>query len=67
MGTLIAGQVTVSARDPRYPAQYVDGWHRALFVGAAILAGGAVVAVFTIRTKREVEPKAVPELTPTTN
>jgi EmrB/QacA subfamily drug resistance transporter len=67
MGTLIAGQVTVTALDPRYPAQYVDGWHRALFVGAAILAAGAVVAVFTIRTKREVEPKAVPELTPTTN
>src|SRR5262249_37128745 len=37
MGTLIAGQVTVTALDPRYPAQYVDGWHRALFVGAAIL------------------------------
>jgi EmrB/QacA subfamily drug resistance transporter len=65
MGTLIAGQVTVSALDPRYPAQYVDGWHRALFVGAAILAAGAVVAVLTIRPKRQAEPKAVPELTPT--
>jgi EmrB/QacA subfamily drug resistance transporter len=67
MGTVIAAQVTVSAVDPRYPAQYVDGWHRALYVGAAILAAGAVVAVFTIRTKRQVERKAVPELTPTTN
>jgi MFS family permease len=67
MGTVIAAQVTVSAVDPRYPAQYVDGWHRALYVGAAILAAGAVVAVFAIRTKRQVERKAVPELTPTTN
>jgi EmrB/QacA subfamily drug resistance transporter len=65
MGTLIAGQVTVSALDPRYPAQYVDGWHRALYAGAAILAAGAVVAVLTIRPTRQAEPKAVPELTPT--
>jgi EmrB/QacA subfamily drug resistance transporter len=65
MGTLIAGQVTVSALDPRYPAQYVDGWHRALYVGAAILAAGAAVAVLTIRPTRQAEPKAVPELTPT--
>jgi MFS family permease len=62
MGTLIAGQVSVSALDPGYPAQFVDGWHRALYVGAAILAAGAVVAVATIRTTQRVEPAAIPEL-----
>jgi hypothetical protein len=65
MGTVIAAQVTVSVLDPRYPAQFVDGWHNALYVGAAILAAGAVVAVLTIRTPRRVEPKAVAEPAPT--
>jgi EmrB/QacA subfamily drug resistance transporter len=65
MGTVIAAQVSVSALDPRYPAQFVDGWHRALYVGAAILAAGAVVAVVTIRKTREAEPTQVPEPAPT--
>ncbi len=65
MGTVIAAQVSVSALDPRYPAQFVEGWHRALYVGAAILAAGAVVAVVTIRKTRETEPTQVPEPAPT--
>jgi hypothetical protein len=65
MGTVIAAQVSVSALDPRYPAQFIDGWHRALYVGAAILAAGAVVAVVTIRQTREAEPAQVPEPAPT--
>jgi EmrB/QacA subfamily drug resistance transporter len=65
MGTVIAAQVTVSVLDPRYPAQFVDGWHNALYVGAALLAAGAVVAVLTIRTPRRVEPRAVAEPAPT--
>ncbi len=64
MGTVIAAQVTVSVLDPRYPAQFVDGWHNALYVGAAMLAAGAVVAVLTIRTRR-VEPEAIAEPAPT--
>jgi EmrB/QacA subfamily drug resistance transporter len=65
MGTVIAAEVSVSAFDPRYPAQFVDGWHRALYVGAAILAAGALVAVATIRKPRQVETKAVLESAPT--
>jgi EmrB/QacA subfamily drug resistance transporter len=65
MGTVIAAEVTVSAFDPRYPVQFVDGWHRALYVGAAILAAGAIVAVATIRKPRKVETKAVLESAPT--
>src|SRR5205814_358982 len=34
MGTLVATRVSVSTLDPRYPAQFVTGYHRALFVGA---------------------------------
>jgi EmrB/QacA subfamily drug resistance transporter len=67
MGTLIAGQVSVSLLDPRYPAQFVDGWHRALYAGAAILAAGAVVAVVTMRTTRRAEPKPVREPAPTSS
>jgi len=65
MGTVIAAEVSVSALDPRYPLQFVDGWHRALYVGAAILAAGALVAVATIRKPRQVETKAVLESAPT--
>jgi MFS family permease len=67
MGTLIAGQVGVSLLDPRYPAQFIDGWHRALYAGAAILAAGAVVAVVTMRTTRRAEPKPVREPAPTSS
>jgi len=67
MGTVIAAEVSVSALDPRYPLQFVDGWHRALYVGAAILAAGALVAVATIRKPRQVETKAVPEPAPTSS
>jgi EmrB/QacA subfamily drug resistance transporter len=62
MGTLVATEVTVSQFNPRYPAQFVDGYHRALFVGAAILLAGAFVAVLTVGRSRRVEPRAEPEL-----
>jgi hypothetical protein len=65
LGTVIAAQVTVSTLDTRYPAQFVEGWHRALYLGAAILAAGAVVAVVTIRKPREAEPTQLPEPVPT--
>jgi hypothetical protein len=52
MGTLVATEVTVNQLDPRYPAQFVDGYHRALLVGAAILLAGAFVAVLTVGRPR---------------
>ncbi len=61
MGTLIATQVTVGQRDPRYAAEFVDGYHRALRFGAAILLAGAVVAVLTIGRERRTRPKTVVE------
>jgi EmrB/QacA subfamily drug resistance transporter len=61
MGTLVAGEVSVSQFDPRYPTQFVDGYHRALMVGAAILVAGAFVAVLTVGRPRRAEPRAVAE------
>jgi EmrB/QacA subfamily drug resistance transporter len=57
MGTLVATAVTVGERSPAYAAQFVDGYHRALFVGAMILIAGAVLAVLTIRPTRRTEPQ----------
>ena len=59
MGSLVATSVTVSIADPRYGAQFVDGYHRALYAGAAILLAGAVVAVLTIGRTRSAEPQAI--------
>ena len=49
MGALVATTVTVAPFSPKYAAEFVPGYHRALEVGAAILIVGAVVAVATIR------------------
>jgi hypothetical protein len=66
MGALVATAVTVNPFSPRYPAEFVSGYHRALEVGAAILIIGAVVAVTTIRNvarepRRAAEPEPVIE------
>ena len=37
MGTVVAASVTVGQRSPAYTAQFVDGYHRALLVGAGVL------------------------------
>jgi EmrB/QacA subfamily drug resistance transporter len=58
MGTLVASAVSVTQRSPAYATQFVDGYHRALFVGAAILLAGAVVAMATVRPLRRQEPEA---------
>jgi len=60
MGALVATEVSVTPFDPRYPAQFVDGYHRALHVGAAALLVGAAVAVVAVRKVRPAEsPVAV--------
>jgi EmrB/QacA subfamily drug resistance transporter len=63
MGTLVATSVTVSAFDPRYPEQFVDGYHRALYAGAALLLAGAVISVLTIGRPRRTEAAEVVEPT----
>jgi EmrB/QacA subfamily drug resistance transporter len=61
MGTLVATGVSVSSLDPRYSTEFVVGYHRALYVGAAIVFAGAVVSVLTVRTTRRDEPEAILE------
>jgi EmrB/QacA subfamily drug resistance transporter len=59
MGALVASAVTVGQHSPAYATQFVDGYHRALFVGAAVLLAGAVLAVVTVRPTRKPEPEAL--------
>jgi EmrB/QacA subfamily drug resistance transporter len=61
MGALVATQVSVKPFSPGYPAEFVDGYHRAVHVGAAILLAGAVVSVLTVRKVRHAEPHGAAE------
>ena len=62
MGALIATVVSVSPFSPAFADQFVEGYHRALHVGAAITLVGAVIAVATIRKIRHAEePRAAAE------
>jgi EmrB/QacA subfamily drug resistance transporter len=67
MGTLVAGSISVASTSPDYGAQFVEGYHRALQVGAALLLSGAVIAVLTIGRKRrsETADEPVVGVTPT--
>jgi MFS family permease len=65
MGTLVASQITVSALNPAFPSQFVDGYHNALHVGAAFVLLGAVVAWFTIKVEPHPHPAVgTPERVP---
>jgi EmrB/QacA subfamily drug resistance transporter len=62
MGAIVASSVSVLPGSPEYPAQFVEGYHNALHVAAAIAALGAVVAVATVRKVRHPEAEAQPAL-----
>src|SRR5437763_2193825 len=53
MGAVVATQVHLGTGDPR--AQFVTGYHHALYVGAGIALLAAVLAVTTIRKYRHAE------------
>jgi EmrB/QacA subfamily drug resistance transporter len=56
MGALVATQLSAaSPADPRYAAQFVDGYHLAVHVGAALCLFGAVLAVLLVRQVRHPE------------
>jgi MFS family permease len=61
MGALIATVVSVSPFNPAFTDQFVEGYHRALHVGAAITLAGAVIAVLTVKTVHQAEPRAATE------
>jgi EmrB/QacA subfamily drug resistance transporter len=58
MGAVVATQISVGVGNPRFPEQFVSGYHHALYVGAAITLGAAVVAVTLVRHVRHAEPAA---------
>jgi EmrB/QacA subfamily drug resistance transporter len=63
MGAIVAASVgSLTPPDPAYPAKFVEGYHNALHVAAAIAILGAVVAVSMVRNVRHPEPEARPAL-----
>jgi EmrB/QacA subfamily drug resistance transporter len=62
MGAIVASSVSVLPGNPAYPEQFVQGYHNALHVAAAIAIVGAVVAVATVRKVHHPEPEAQPAL-----
>jgi EmrB/QacA subfamily drug resistance transporter len=61
LGAIIASYITASPLDPRAQQQFLDGFHAALYVAAAIAFVGAMVAVVTIRQIVHAEAPAIPE------
>jgi len=62
MGALVATQLSAtSPRDPLYATQFVDGYHVAVHVGAALVLAGAVLSVVLVRQVRQPEPGAQAE------
>jgi EmrB/QacA subfamily drug resistance transporter len=62
MGAIVASSVSVLPTSPEYPEQFVQGYHNALHVAAAIAILGAVVAVATVRNVHHPESEAQPVL-----
>ncbi|HKB94272.1 MAG TPA: MFS transporter [Gaiellaceae bacterium] len=49
MGAIVAGAESVSQYDPRFPQQFVSGFHDALRTGAAIALAGAASSALLVR------------------
>jgi hypothetical protein len=47
--------------DPRYAVQFVEGYHLAVHVGAALVLFGAVLSVTLVREVRHPEPSGAVE------
>jgi EmrB/QacA subfamily drug resistance transporter len=60
MGALVATRVSVPPFDPRFPSEFVGGYHRAVHLGAALVLLGAVISVATVRKIRH-EPHGAAE------
>jgi EmrB/QacA subfamily drug resistance transporter len=61
LGAIIVSYISVEPPDPRAQEQFVDGFHSALYVAAAIALAGAIVAVSTVRKVTHPETAALPE------
>ena len=56
MGAVVATQIHPGTGDPR--TQFVTGYHHALYVGAAIAFGGAILSILTIKQVGQEHPTA---------
>jgi EmrB/QacA subfamily drug resistance transporter len=59
MGAVVATQIHLGIGDPR--AQFVTGYHHALYVGAVISFAGAILAIATIRQVTHEQAAGAPE------
>ena len=55
MGALVASRIHTGPLSPRYPTEFVDGYHVGLHVAAGFALAGAVIAVLTVRKVRHAE------------
>jgi EmrB/QacA subfamily drug resistance transporter len=60
MGAVVASQIHVGLTDPRLPAQFVRGYHHALYTGACITFAAAFIAAGLVRRVRHAHPAAEP-------
>jgi DHA2 family methylenomycin A resistance protein-like MFS transporter len=49
MGALVATSVSVLPTSPLWGDQFVEGYHRAVHLGAALVLVGAIISVLTVR------------------
>jgi hypothetical protein len=56
MGAIVAASETVASADPRFPLQFMDGFHNALEAAALITFVGAVAAAALVRRVVPPEP-----------
>ena len=61
LGAIVASYITAGPTDPRAQAQFLDGFHAALYVAAGIALVGAIVAVVTVRKIAHADAHAIPE------
>jgi EmrB/QacA subfamily drug resistance transporter len=59
LGAIVASYLTAPPTDPRAQGQFIEGFHAALYVAAAIAFVGAVVAFVTVRKIAHAEPHVV--------
>jgi EmrB/QacA subfamily drug resistance transporter len=52
MGAIVTASENVPPFDPRFPLQFVDGFHHALEAGAAITFAGALLSALLVRRER---------------
>ena len=61
MGAVVAGQIHVGQKNPQFVAQFVSGYHHALYTACGLALTGALIAVTMVRKIRHLEPGDVRE------